>query len=179
MFPRDFALSIAEDFLSDIRPFCQRAEIVGSLRRQRPHVHDIDILAIPCMIKVPDHSLFGAPVNENLLDLKLSSLCRTNYFAIDISGLRLKRLFREEWGETLPIDLYIASEETWPTLMLLRTGSRAHNIKLAMRAQELGLKLKADGTGLLTTDGTAIPVKSEEDIFDHLRLPYKPPQERE
>jgi DNA polymerase/3'-5' exonuclease PolX len=179
MFPYEFAMSIADEFLGQIAPFCQRIEIVGSLRRLRRDVHDIDILAIPCVINIPDKGLFGNPKRQNLLELKLGNLCRKNWFAIDPDGPKHKRLLREEQGETLPVDLYIATEETWWTQLLIRTGSRVHNIKLAQRAQQLDMKLKADGGGLISADGTPIPIRSEEEIFDHLRLPYKPPNERE
>lgn len=179
MFPHQFAMSIAEDLLGQIGPFCQRIEIVGSLRRQRLHVHDIDILAIPCVIKIPDKSPLGEPVNQNLLELKLGNLCRKSWFAIDPDGPKHKRLLREEQGETLPVDLYIATEAAWWTLLLIRTGSRAHNIKLAQRAQQLNMKLKVDGSGLISTDGSPTPIRSEEEIFEHLRLPFRPPQERE
>ena len=76
------------------------------------------------------------------------------------------------------IDLYLATESTWWTLLLIRTGSRDHNIKLAMRAQELHMQLKADGSGLLSPGGSLIRIESEEDIFKHLRLPFKEPKER-
>ena len=179
MFPHQFAMSIAEDLLGQIASFCQRIEIVGSLRRQRLHVHDIDILAIPCVIKIPDTSPLGEPVTQNLLELKLGNLCRKNWFAIDPDGPKHKRLIREEQGETLPVDLYIATEETWWTLLIIRTGSRIHNIKLARRAHELGMKLKADGSGLLGQDGNLIPVGSEEELFELLHMSYKPPEARE
>jgi len=36
------------------------------------------------------------------------------------------------------IDLYFATPETWGTLVLIRTGSAEHNIKLSMIAQKEG-----------------------------------------
>jgi len=78
----------------------------------------------------------------------------------------------------VPIDIYLATEQTWWTLLLIRTGSRNHNIKLARRAIELQMHLKADGSGLLGHDGSLIQIYSEEAIFHHLGLQYRPPEER-
>ena len=46
------------------------------------------------------------------------------------------------------LDIYVATPETWATLLLIRTGSRAHNIKLCARARAMGMRLHADGSGL-------------------------------
>ena len=54
-----------------------------------------------------------------------------------------------------------------------------HNIKLARRAMELGMHLKADGSGLMTDAGGIIAVHSEEEIFQYLKLDYRSPEERD
>ena len=41
------AKEIANDFLKLIRPFCLRAEIAGSIRREKPEVKDVEICAVP------------------------------------------------------------------------------------------------------------------------------------
>ncbi len=38
---------IADQVKNKLAPFCERIEIAGSIRRRRPFVHDIDIVAIP------------------------------------------------------------------------------------------------------------------------------------
>ena len=63
--------------------------------------------------------------------------------------------------------------------MLIRTGSKNHNIMLAKRAIEMHMQLKADGTGLLSPGGSIIPIGSEEHIFEHLNLPYRIPEDRD
>ena len=179
MFPHAFALEIAEDFVNHISSACDRIEIVGSLRRLKIGVNDIDILAIPRFIQADDDTLFGEPVSENQLDKQLSELCLSRDLELDANGSRIKRFLKTVDGDTIPIDLYIATEQTWWTLLLIRTGSRTHNIKLARRAMELQMHLKADGSGLLTDKGTIIPIASEEEIFRHLRLEYRTPDDRE
>lgn len=179
MFPETFAREIAEDLVNDLSGFCHRIEIVGSLRRRKRVVNDIDIIAIPKFIQMNDETLFGEPVKENLLEKRLSQLCLRGQLDLEANGSHIKRFLKTVDGDTIPIDLYLATEHTWWTLLLIRTGSRHHNIKLARRAMDLHMHLKADGSGLLTSSGSLIPIHSEEDIFRHLGLAYRPPEERE
>jgi DNA polymerase/3'-5' exonuclease PolX len=179
MFPESFARDIAQDFIHQISTACDRIEIVGSLRRQKLGVNDIDLLVIPRFIQMEDETLFGGPYRENQLDKQLSQLCLSHDMELDANGSKIKRFLKTVDGDTVPIDLYIASEQTWWTLLLIRTGSRQHNIKLARRAMELQMHLKADGSGLHTANGSIITVCSEEEIFQHLNLEYRAPEERD
>lgn len=179
MFPDTFAREIAEDLVSELSGFCDRIEIAGSLRRRKHAVNDIDLVVIPKFIQVQDESLFGEPVRENLLEKKLSQLCLIGQLDLEANGSKIKRFLKTVDGDTIPIDVYIANEQTWWTLLLIRTGSRNHNIKLAKRAMDLHMHLKADGSGLLAPGGTLIPIHREEEIFRHLGLAYRPPEERE
>jgi DNA polymerase/3'-5' exonuclease PolX len=49
------ALALAKTVLEVLAPFCERVEVAGSIRRLRPEVNDIDIVAIPqaCECKAP------------------------------------------------------------------------------------------------------------------------------
>jgi DNA polymerase/3'-5' exonuclease PolX len=179
MYPHSFALDIAQDFINHISAACERIEIVGSIRRQKIGVNDIDILAIPRFIRGDDETLFGESVRENQLDKQLSELCLSRVLELDANGSKIKRFLKTVDGDTIPIDLYIATEQTWWTLLLIRTGCRGHNIKLARRALELQMHLKADGSGLLTSSGSIVPIASEEEIFRLLNLEYRAPEDRE
>jgi DNA polymerase/3'-5' exonuclease PolX len=179
MFPSTFALDIANDFIRQISASCDRIEIVGSLRRQKVGVNDIDLLVIPRFIQMQDESLFGGPYREDQLDKQLSQLCLSHDMELDANGSKIKRFLKTVDGDTIPIDLYVATEQTWWTLLLIRTGSRQHNIKLARRAMELQMHLKADGSGLLTSNGCIVSVGSEKEIFQNLKLEYRRPEDRE
>ena len=186
MFPDSFARGIAESFVNDIKDTCEQIEIVGSLRRQKYAVNDIDIIVIPKFIQEDDETLFGEPVQTNLLDRRLSQFCfresvpsGKGTLSLEANGPKIKRFIKSVDGEDVPIDIYIASKDTWWTLMLIRTGSKNHNIMLAKRAIEMHMQLKADGTGLLSPGGSIIPIGSEEHIFEHLNLPYRIPEDRD
>jgi len=179
LFPYHVALCVAEDLLSEIGPFCLRAEIVGSLRRGRPNVHDIDILAIPTILCISSTDKIGSLLPRNLLELKISRICQDGWCSVEPAPPGHKRLLRRGDEDELTVDLYVGTEESWWTKLLVLTGSRVHNLNLALRAKELGLVLRPDGEGLERQDGSRLPVESEEDIFRALRLPFRPPQWRE
>ena len=73
-----YALNVADEFIVKISPFCEWTEIVGSIRRLRKQVNDIDILVIPKFEETKDETLFGETVRINTLDRKLSSMCIDN-----------------------------------------------------------------------------------------------------
>jgi DNA polymerase (family 10) len=129
--------------------------VVGSVRRERPVVHDIDIV-----LEV-----------ENPLDFQLAM----NQFGAPLmNGPKIKRVNYK--GQM--VDIYLANEETWATLVLIRTGSKEHNKKLCYTAQTLGMKLAASGDGLFDKDGKRIAGDTEASIFEALGVPYKVPQYR-
>jgi DNA polymerase/3'-5' exonuclease PolX len=174
-----YAMEIAESFCNEIKAFCEPPTpiIVGSLRRKCSQVNDIDIVVIPKIEKTKDDTLFGEPVDINILDRKLAELCFDERMKVDVSGSKIKR-FLEFDNSEVPIDVYIADSETLPTLLLIRTGSKLHNIKLCVRARDMRLQLKANGEGLIDAQLRPIKVLSEEDIFKILGFAFVPPEGR-
>ena len=76
------------------------------------------------------------------------------------------------------VDFYIASPDTWYTLLLIRTGSTEHNIRLTSLAKRRGWHLHASGKGLTNESGERIAGDSEESFFEALGIPYLPPERR-
>lgn len=154
------ARSVAEDLIAQLSAYSERIEIAGSLRRHKRLVHDIDLVAIPREL-MP----FFA---------KATDLIRGGPAA----SKRVTGTYRD-----VPVDLYLATPETWATLLLVRTGSKDHNIRLATLARNKGMMLKADGSGLFTLDAPGKPSirvagDTEVSIFAALGLRYAPPERR-
>lgn len=65
----------ARDFADVIRPSCERVEIVGSVRRGRPSVADVEYVVIPKLEARPGPGLFGdgEPVVVNQLWTQLDA----------------------------------------------------------------------------------------------------------
>jgi len=148
------AETIAKNFLSEIKEFCERIEIAGSIRRKKPEVNDIDIVLIPRQ-------------REHLIQ-RIRKISR-----VEVQG---KKLIRTEYSN-VQIDAYFATEETWGILLLVRTGSKEHNIKLCQHAINKGMKLSSE-KGLMK-DGKVIASKTEEEVFQALGMDYVEPGERD
>jgi len=157
------ARAIAEEIKERLTPYCRKIEVAGSIRRRKPVVRDIDIVLIP-------NDLWN-------LHAELMKLGQ-----VRMSGSKILRVMV---GYT-QVDIYVADEATWATLLLIRTGSTEHNIRLCARAKTLGMKLHADGSGLfkITTCPVGTPREdkiagdSEQSIYQALGLAYKEPWER-
>ncbi|GAI70154.1 unnamed protein product [marine sediment metagenome] len=149
------ARSIADEVIKRLSPYCQRIGVAGSVRRQKPMVNDIDLVLIPNDL----WSLHGEL-------MKLGQL--------KMSGQKIMRVMI---GNT-QVDIYIADETTWATLLLIRTGSTENNIRLCSRAKDMGWHLAASGDGLFNEMGKRIAGDTEISIFNALGLPYQEPLER-
>lgn len=153
------ATTIAEKVKGILSPHCEKIEIVGSVRRGKPVVHDIDIVMIP------------KPEAVLVVDSLLTSI---GY--VRLNGAKIKRLWRGR--DSIGIDIYIATPATWATLLLIRTGSKESNIRLASIAKRQGWHLKANGDGLFNEKGERIAGETEESIYEALGIPYQEPNER-
>lgn len=177
------AKTIADGTISKLRPFCKtgKCEVAGSIRRgTKPDVHDIDIVCIP--ISQAFYALLPRLGNVASRGDKIIKL--------DLLDGNGKVIVSQ--GNPFCADIYIATEATWATLLLIRTGSKEHNVKLCTIAKSKGMKLHADGSGLSTSvsrpdifgkDSLDIevfkPCPTETAIFAALGLPYRAPTERE
>lgn len=149
------AKTIAGIVVEAIKPYCDRIEVAGSIRRQRPNPKDIDLVVIP----------------NDRWNLDLALMRMGNY---KMSGMKIARVDMD--GSQ--VDIYFADKETWATLLLIRTGSKESNIRLATLAKKRGWQLKASGEGLLNEMGERIAGDSERSIFEALGLEYQEPWER-
>lgn len=163
---------------------CERFEFVGSYRRKKEFLHDLDVILIP-KLKAEKHSddqgdLFGGATHEitvSKFDKRLGELEDAHRIKGVSDGPKIKRIVDLDSG--IPMEFYIASEETWSILRLIRTGSKEHNTMLAKRAKSMGMKLKAGGEGLIGRKGLQLPIIGESDYFSHLGLDYVKPENRE
>jgi DNA polymerase (family 10) len=158
---RQEALKIAASLLEELAPLCEKIEIAGSIRRLRPGVNDIDLVLLP---KLGQHPA---------IKQRVWMLQQRQPAAFGDKIMRLANY------KGIPVDFYFAEEETWATLLLIRTGSKNHNIMLARRARDFGMHLNASGYGFTGRRGEHIHVTTEGQIFREMGLPYKEPEERE
>ena len=132
--------------------------MAGSIRRKAPTPRDIDIVLI----------------SSDPWNLESEVLALAHPFQPKMSGEKLKRFNYNG----VQVDLYFASEVTWATLLLIRTGSTKNNIRLCSLAKKRGWHLAASGDGLFNEEGQRIAGDTEESIYEALSLPYQQPWER-
>ena len=151
--------------------------ICGSIRRKKPEIKDIDIVAIP---KSEDMYNFGDPeLNATISILDPEGRNGPQDIKRFLLGPKIKRFFYKG----IMIDIYLATEDTFSTLCLIRTGSTQHNINLTTLARSKGMKLFADGTGLCRIDDKDeiinVVATDEDVILMNLLGRIPAPEERE
>jgi len=155
------AKKIAENILEQLKPHCERIEIAGSIRRQKPEPNDIEIVAIP---KPYDIGLFesGIAVVVNKWQ--------------KIKGELPCKYTQRILPEGIKLDLFFATRDNWGLIFAIRTGSAEYSHKvLARRWVRFGYKSE---NGILTRDGKQYPVREEIDLFKMLNLEYTDPVDR-
>jgi len=155
------AETIAESVKQILQPYCTRIEIAGSIRRRKPFVNDIDIV-----------------LQENPDTILSMTNALASIGTLQLNGPKIKRLRYGDKNTGISIDIYIATPQTWATLLLIRTGSKENNIRLASLAKSRGWHLKANGEGLFDEHAHMIAGQTEESIYQALGIPYQQPHQR-
>ena len=173
LFPQDAAKIIAELDLREaektaaqvkatIEALCELLEVAGSIRRQKPKVHDIDFVV------VAKSDADWQRINEKLKQLKAKPNC---------SGNSVIKAFVPCQDGLFQVDFYRAKPSTFGVLLLVRTGSADHNMWLAGYAISKGMRIKySEG---LIKDEVAVAGETEQGVFEALGLPHPLPSERE
>lgn len=165
-YPYAEAYAIALDVLSQLEPYCTRAEIAGSLRRKKVTVGDIEIVAIPKPYST------GGLFNDNGIAAVVNQWEK-------VRG-------EMEYGKTkytqrilpsgIALDLFFADENNWGYIFALRTGSADYSYKV-LASTWVSMGYKSDG-GYLYKDGKRFEIREEKDLFDLLNLRYVEPEKR-
>jgi DNA polymerase (family X) len=156
----DEATALGEHILSFVRshPACERAEVAGSLRRQKETIGDLDLVAASTDQQALADAFAEAPFADEILahgPTKVYIMC---------GGVE--------------VDLRIVAPEAYGSLLHHFTGGQAHNIALRERAVKMGLNISEYGLAKAGTHEYE-PVASEEEIYSRLGLAYIPPELRE
>ena len=149
------AKAIAQRVKDLLEPACEKVVVAGSIRRRRPLVNDIDLVLVP--------------KDRYAVDSILMRLGK-----VKMSGMKIARVQMD----SISLDVYYATPETFATLLLIRTGSVENNIRLCSLAKKRGWHLAANGDGLFNERGGRIAGDSEESIYEALGVPYQEPWQR-
>ena len=156
----DEANALAEHMLRFVRshPACDRAEVAGSLRRQKETIGDLDLVA-------------ASRDQESLADAFAGA-----QFVDEVLAHGPTKVFIKAGG--VEVDLRIVAPEAFGALLHHFTGGQAHNIALRERAVKMGLNISEYGLAQAGTHRYE-PVATEAEIYARLGLDYIPPELRE
>ncbi|MBA7691503.1 hypothetical protein ES703_100048 [subsurface metagenome] len=166
------ARAIAEQLKELLKSSCERIEIAGSIRRRKPQVGDIELLCIPKYdggVDQLDREL-GAMLFLGIVGLRL------NKRGIKAYGPKNKLMVHVESG--IGIDIFSTTEECWWVSLVVRTGGKATNQRIATEAIKRGLRWHAYGRGFTSPQGEII-CQSERQVFETVGLLYREPWERD
>jgi DNA polymerase/3'-5' exonuclease PolX len=174
-------MTVAEGILKWLRPACVRIEIAGSVRRQKPAVGDIEIVAIPRYDEERD--LLGEVfARRSQLDDALGQMMAAGIIR---PGERNGERFKQFWvlENNLPLDLFVTDPDRWGLIYIIRTGSADFSHWL-VTGQQWGGALPEnhqvrDGRLWRVGQDEPLDTPEERDVFVALGLEWVEPWERE
>ena len=155
------ALSIAEKAKEILSPFCERIEIAGSIRRKKPDVKDIEIVAIP------------KPYDTGLFESGIATI--VNQWE-KVKGELPCKYTQRILPEGIKLDLFFAERGNWGLIYAIRTGSADYSHKI-LATEWVKRGYKSEG-GFLTSNGKQVLVPEEKDLFNRIGLTFIEPELR-
>lgn len=173
------AQEAAEELVTDMRPYAGRLEVAGSIRRLKPDVGDIDIVAEP--LPADRFSLFGY---AHSLD---------QWFRERLKGGVVEMGEPAKDGKAAPkgpgvyrfryrgvnVDLYVVTPPAnyW-VILAIRTGPADYNVYVVKKAGERGVVFRG-GHLEREKDGRILNAANEQAVYALCGVPWLSPAERE
>jgi len=174
--PLQQAQEEAQRIIELLSPDCERIEVAGSIRRKKPQVGDIELVAIPKMtIAVPTVPTLFPPTDQ------VSALDQFDYSRIGVlvkGGSKFKQV---ELHTGQHLDLFIVTPPAqWGVIFTLRTGDENFSHLAVTKKRFGGLlpsNLRVSG-GAVLKDDILIPTPEEADFLRILGLEGLSPEAR-
>ena len=160
---------IANKYLQLLRPYCERIEVAGSIRRQKSEVKDVELICIPKTVET----------NEDMFKPTYGRV--PQFVQLVNSWTRIKgdpaegKYCARQLPEGIQLDLFICSAENWGYQLALRTGPAMFSKSLVCKLREFGYGCR---DGNVYYRDSLHPVEEEKEIFRMLRREFVPPEYR-
>ena len=138
----------------------------GSLRRGKETVGDLDLLV----------TMAEGHARQQDVDAVAKQILTYPRIEQILAHGENKVSFTLENG--LQVDVRLLEKENFGAALLYFTGSKEHNVKLRSRANEMGYTLNEYSLATLKAE-KPVAGRSEEEIYERLKLDYIPPELRE
>lgn len=149
----DFVLKLSQNLIRDLKPYCKKIQIAGSIRRKEKNPVDIDIVLIP--------------QDKNKIEEFLRK--KGNF----MQGGEKEATFRIQG---VKVELYYTSSEEFGASLLAYSSRAGAGIGLRVIAKMKGFKLNQHG--LFNKQGKRIAGRTEQEIYYALGRQWKSPEER-
>jgi DNA polymerase/3'-5' exonuclease PolX len=172
-------LVVADRIAALLSPGCERIEVAGSVRRKRPDVGDIEIVARPKMEPGQPASLFAEPPMVSALDSTLALVIAAGILAPHperpANGERYKRLWVPASG--LQLDLFLVRPPAeWGPIFTIRTGPADYSQRLVTALRRKGWRCE-EGR-VLDNENERVPCPEERDFLAACGEPWSEPETR-
>jgi DNA polymerase (family 10) len=163
---------IAGRIVEEIRGCLKRIKIAGSIRRKRPLVNDIEIVAEPFL----NEDLFSDTGTPVLVELMLA-LQRIG--TIKKAGNRFIQVADVYEREGLNLDLFLVHPPAqWGSILAIRTGPAILGQYIVTKCRDFGYQHK-EGHAVEIETGKVIPTETEEQFFALADVNLHPPEHRD
>lgn len=190
--PHAEAYAAAERLVAALAPACVRIEIAGSLRRQKPLVRDIELVAVPLWEDRSVGDLWATAKAVDLLEEKVSLMLLggrdlearlVDNHRADGRVDRQRKLgpaFKALVFQDIPVDLFIVRPPaTWGVIFALRTGPGDWNTRLVTDAGSIGRRVAGGQVQRWAGhDWETVPTPEERDFFGAIGQAWLEPRER-
>lgn len=200
LFPRSVALEVFSEILHKFEPVptrgherarCSRICAVGGFRRGKREMKDLEILYVPKYRRAPDPSdLFGAEA-----EFDDSERCIAEMVVARVIEPRLGVNGSRSWGPSiklarhcatgLPVDIFMTPAANYYNRLVVTTGPRELNIRIASAAHAKDHEWEVSQGGFVprgmtwqTAGGCRLTMRSEEQLFKFVDLPFQAPPDR-
>ena len=187
---------VASDLLLLFKPDAERIEVAGSVRRRKPEVGDIELVAIPKWLRKghqPVQATLGgseveAPMEEEHEVMHQVRACIRNgilrHAPPDTRGRKApfgdRYMKVEDVATGTQIDVFcVVPPASWGMVFLIRTGSADYTREFVTRLHDKGMRSK-DGhlERQVGEEWKTVDTPEERDVFREAGRPWVPPERR-
>lgn len=181
-------LALAEITATELRdrlaPFCERIEIAGSVRRRKPEVKDLELVAVPRFEERSGADLWGSTERVDLLLDHIATMPDFPPRSVETHRADGSVEYVRKVGEAyqareyrgIPVDLFIVRPPAeWGVIFALRTGPGDWNTRIVTDCKRFFRRVEA---GRVWHFGVTIPCPEEADFFRAVGQPWLDPWER-
>lgn len=169
--PWDEAYALASEVAAHLEPWCRRLKCVGSVRRRKPTVGDIEFVA------EPHYSVDLLGEREPLIEPIRTALLEIGTW---IKGADRMMVVSDVLGRPhVRLDLFLVHEPAaWGSQVAIRTGPADLGRYVVTECKARGFKHENGHARRLNT-GLRVPTDTEEQFFALAGVPCVPPAQRD